>query len=70
MKSKDYEKCDEKWLLVSMNLMDRAQDSNVVVEKLFTQSSNVFSKIILYRMAYTDIFVFEKNKVSTYQLKT
>lgn len=70
LKSKEYSSCDENWLLVSMNLMDRAQDSNIDFEKLFTHSSNVFSKIILYRMAYQDIFVFEKNKVSTCQLKT
>lgn len=68
-KSKDYDICDENWLLVSMSFMDRAQDSNVDIGLLNIHSSEIFSKIILYRMAYEDIFVFENEKITTFQFK-
>ena len=63
LKSIDYEICDENWLLVSMDFMNRAQDSNVDVEIMVHHYSSIFSKIILYRTAYMDIFVFENSKI-------
>lgn len=69
-KSKGYDVCDEKWLLVSMDFMDRAQDSTVDIEKINAHYSETFTKIILYRMAYKDIFVFESRKITTFECKT
>lgn len=53
-KSKEYQKCDEYWLLIVVDFSDRAQDQEIRIDGLEMKSS-AFKKIILYKTVFNHI---------------
>jgi len=52
--TKDYQKCDEYWLLLIIDFIDRAQDQEII-ERITDIISSVFKKIIIYKTAFDKI---------------
>ena len=49
IKAKNYQRCDEYWLLIIVDFMDRAQDQEIKIDGIQNIRSDVFKKIIVYK---------------------
>lgn len=54
MKTVQYEKCDEYWLVIVVDFADPAQDQEIPTD-VFKLSSGIFKKIIIYKTVFNQI---------------
>jgi hypothetical protein len=55
IKSKAYKPCDEYWLLIVVDFMDRAQDQEFAREAMGEISSGVFDRILVYKTVFEQV---------------
>lgn len=60
IKAEDYQKCDEYWLLVIVDFIDRAQDQEIRIEGINDIKSNIYKNIIIYKTAFDHIVLIGK----------
>jgi hypothetical protein len=58
-KVRQYQKCDEYWLLIVVNYFDAAQDREIRREDIQSVVSTKFKKILLYRYPNEEVIVLE-----------
>jgi len=54
-KSKKYQHCDAYWLLVVVDFLDPAQDTEIILENLEGITSGVFEKILIYKTYFGQV---------------
>lgn len=54
MKTVQYAKCDEYWLVIVIDFADTAQDQEIPTD-VFKLSSDIFKKIIIYKTVFNQI---------------
>ena len=54
-RSKNYQKCNEYWLLVVVDFINSSQDQEIQIESFEKVQSNIFEKIIVYKTLFNHI---------------
>ncbi len=55
-KAEKYQKCDAYWLLIVVDFINPAQDTEITSERLEGICSGVFEKIIIYKTCFREVF--------------